>query len=517
MPVFAKLAFNNAHELDWWISLPASRNTHAGVLFGKCIQLALVRALMDEGVVFSVKTDDSALALVLRASKCTVVHAHAGSKWPRFLHNVASSLFHALAARLAAVLTRSGARHPPADAGVLEIFIQRDSFGSGGFQDRYYPGFYECLDAGERRRLFYLPIFHRIRDYLGLFRLLRGAPQNFLLREDYLTWRDYLFAFGHWRRARRLKGMRATFAGFEIGALLDAEIEAGRYSNATIQALLTYRFWSCHAPAGCPVLVDWYEGHGIDHATAAAIRWQGSKTRLVAMRPIAPESYLGLTPTAGEVGAQVVPQDWAVVGAASRRRLAEKIPELRIVPAPGLRHRALQNIKRRLPPDGPWTVLIVLSIEARMVLQVAHLLEKLKGLDCHWRIKRHPGMPRAEAERLLAEVKGDLQFVEGVFAELLSEVDTVAGLGTNTLIEAAAAGVPVICLSAGNMPAESPFTPDAPVFCRVVYDADSFSRALSEARAASCGEGIPVELNDLLGPFGPVVLKRVLFDGNSHT
>lgn len=492
-------------DIDWWVSFPASRNTHASNLFGKCVQLALISDLINEGTALSVYTDDAAMARVLRSAGCKVV-CKKGMPIRIVLHNIASSIFHAFSARRAARATKHLARALPERPGLLEVYVQHDSFIGGVFRDRYYPGMYDGLSADLRARLFYLPIFYRIRDYDALFRVLRRAPQNFMLREDYLTWDDYCFAFRHWWRARRLKGMHARFAGFEIGPLLDSEIDAGRFTNATIQALLAYRFWRYRVPVAQATLVDWYEGHEIDHATAAAIRWHGGQTRLLAMRPIAPSAYLSLTPTIGEIEAETVAQEWAVVGEEARAHLRREFPILSIETAPGLRHRTL-GIQPAAIPTMPPTVLVMLSLEKTFVAQVANILRQTSLQNWTWLIRRHPGMSSSDTEWYFRDIKS-ARFHEGDYAAALAEAAVVAGSGTNTLLEASAMGVPVICLASGNLPTELPFSAADDVWWRVAYGAEEFITAVQEALRQPLRRINRVA--ERLGPFDPAILTTLL-------
>lgn len=505
------LSKGHERDIDWWVSLPARRNTHVGALFGKCIQLALVRSLLNEGVKFSVRTDDAALARVLKqelGSPQLICVTGLGA-WRARLRDAASSIFHVFSARRAARRTRHLGRPVPQNAGIMEIYVERDSFDANGFRDRYYPGFYENLSATQRARHFYLPTFYRIRDYATLLRQLRSAPQNFLLREDYLTWHDYAFAFGHWWRAGRLKGMQAHFAGFSVGPLLDAELQNGRFSNSTMQALLSYRFWRYCAMLPEATLLDWYEGHDSDHAIAAAIRWHGSGTRLVAHRGIAPFSYISTVPALHEIEQQVVAPEWAVVGHDMKDWFTARFPMLSIMSAPGLRHRPLLNGSVKGRHAGLPSVLVLLSLELPLVQLVADMIAAASRIgDCHWLVKRHPGLHRERAEASFREVV-NATLIEGNFADALAQADIVIGLGTNTLIEAAAMGVPVICVSGGNMPTELPFASGEAVWWRAAYDADELVAAIHEAMEVPMRPRNEM-MERLLGPFDPGILRDIL-------
>jgi len=521
--LIARLTSGRERDIDWWVSLPASRNTHSSQLFAKCMQLVLVRELLSETTNVSVLTDDPALAKVLRPvlgdSGVTVTSKGRCRRLKRAIWNIASSLFHAFSAHWAAWRTRALMRPlPRSPLSMIEIYVQRDSFAGGVFRDRYYPSFYESLSEDERARLFYLPIFHRVRDYYALFRNLRLGPQNFLVRQDYLNLRDYFFAFGYWWRARLLKGRAAWFAGFEVGPLVDADLEAGRFNNITVQSLLAYRFWRDIGRRNFTVgtIVDWYEGHDIDHATAAAINWHPDTPRLIAFRPIAPASYLSVTPALHEILCGSVAKEWAMVGAGMRRELAQAYPQITVHAAPGLRYRRLLTLRLLPRNDGRKNVLVVLSIDPGMAATVHRMLAPAaaQSSDVDWHIKRHPAMPREEVAAIFCELGGNVIIADDDFYELLARADLVVGLGTNTLMEAVAAGIPVICMSSGNQPTEIPLPVSMECgWWRMAYDAGEFAALLPEAFAVPHKDRAdPLVLEELLGPFDAAALRALLFD-----
>jgi hypothetical protein len=515
----ASLAVGRAREIDWWVCRPASRNTHASALHTQCMRLALVRALLDEGRRLVVKTDNPEMAKALRpllGGQGVVLRGGWYRKRLRMAFwNACSSLFHAVASLAAARRTRRDARIPgDAPISVLETFVYRDSFQNGIFKDFHYPTFYESLERDQRRRLYYLPLFYRIRDYKALFVDLRKADRNFLLREDYLGWRDYAFAFGHWWRAAKLKGRQARFAGFEVGGLVDADLEDGRFANSIIQALLNYRFLSQPKPGlNIDRYVDWYEGHDLDHAVAAAVNWNGRKIALIDLRPIAPESYLSVTPTVHEVACGVVASIWGVIGSRVREQIARAHPSLSVLPAPGLRHLRLVGFHRLLSEASP-TILVLLSQELHLVAQLLATVGPLlqTGSGYHWWFKRHPGMPREEAEVALAAWDKDAELVEGDLYDWLAKAAAVISLGSNTPIEAVAAGVPVICASSGNSPTEKPFSTDfVSGWWRMCYSPAELGAVLPSAIAAGDSASSYDVKDALLGPFGAQSMQALLF------
>ncbi len=522
--LIADLSRGHERDIDWWVSRPACRNTHASMLFGRCMQLALIRSLIAEGRRVEVRTDEPELAQVLRSELGNLVVVRAGRMAQIFRRaitlawNLGSALFHTVMSFWAARKTRRFMRSmPKSPITVLETYVQRDSFEQGDFCDRYYPTLYETLSKSERQQLYYFPIVHRLRKYLLVFRNMRQSERNFLIREDYLRGADYTFALGHWWRIRKLFGKGARFADFDIGPLVDAELRAGRFANTSVQALLHYRFWCNARHRGLAVerIIDWYEGHDFDHATAAAINWHDPNgPTLISFRPVAPASYLSVTPARHEVAHSVVPPIWAVVGSETRADIARANPELIVLPAPGLRHLRLLNFKRQVCGDGLPLVLVLLTTEPDLVetlfKTIAPIIASERARKYRWLVKRHPAMPPERMKSIFEPAARYVEFVEGDIYDWLGRVDAAIGLATNTLLEAMVAGVPVICVTSGNLPSERPLplTQTGNLY-RICYSSAETAEALEEALRGTHAQR-PDLRDALLGPFDNAIARRLV-------
>jgi hypothetical protein len=520
--MIATLSRGHERDIDWWVSRPATRNVHAGALFAQCMQLALVRTLLQAGRCLTVLVNSPEMIAVLRRSphpEMTVLLS--GGTGPRRIArtftDIAASVFHCAAAALAARATRRTTPTPTLPLTVVNTFVSRDGVKGGEFVDRYYPGLRDAVPEPAKSALYYLPIFYRVRHYLKTFRALRNGQANFLFYEDHVGLSDYAFAFGHWWRARRLMGKKASFAGFEIGALVDADIAAGRFASTVVRALLAYRF---HRAAGyrnfsIRHVLDWYEGLDLNHAIAAGIQWHGALTQLVGFRSASSLYYISCNPAPHEIAADVTPRTLAVVGSGMAREVGNLAPAVRVIPAPGLRYRPLRTLTRGKPPEGG-SVLVALPLFRRsageIILTLARARAMMANPPLHWWIKPHPMLPRAE---ILEEIGGQLpegmSFIDGDFYHWLVQADLVVGAASSTLMESVALGVPSLCMAQGNKPTEIPVPSWVdPTLSRVVYGAEDALRAIVEMS----NRGISVDraaLHDaMLGDASPEAVRTVL-------
>jgi len=515
---------NHLHDIDWWVSRPGTRNSFVSKLFARCAQILLVQTLLQEGWRLKVYVDDSAMVSALRSIAHPALQVefaararHRARLAVRIMRDISSSIFHTIFAIAAAKFTRNG-RRPLLHRNItaLDVFILRDSFSSGTFLNRYYPGLEDALTPDEQFRFVYIPIFYRVRNYFSLFRAMRRSHVNFLPVQDYLKASDYAFAFGHWLRIRKIRTPSSViFSGINIASLIQAELWNGRFAQSTISALLQFRFWQKRVPAAIKTFVDWYEGQDIDHAAAAAIQWSGKPIEHIAFRPACSRLEISVFPACHEISAGVVPPVMAVTGNGFRREIATCRPSLKTSLAPGFRYAGLTDLNRE--PNHVPTILVTLPLAEESVEAVAEFLRPLIGDDrlrsYRWLIKRHPAMPKAEVERLFSLSSGQFEFVDGVFHLWLRTVNMVIGLESSALLEAISLNIPSLCLASGNVPTVIPFPDWADRHLwRVCYDTNEARLAIVEMLAGASVAPLSSTLKqDLLSPATRADIRRFLW------
>ncbi len=458
-----RLSEGRERNIDWWLSGPAGRNPHISPLFTRCMKLALVRALLEDGLLPEVIiTDSRAMAGVLRAGlRGGGVRVVWRFCWRGLWHvlrqpiwGLGSSLFHAGGAWLGAWLSRRLRRAPgPASLILIDIMVLADSMRGGQFADRYFTGMRAEIPEEVRSSAWYLPTFYQVRAYPSLFRALRRAADPFLFREDYLKLSDYLFAFGHFWRASRFAIVRTSFAGFDVGPLLREDLRRGKYRRSAIDALLCYRFWPRLKASGVSLrtVVDWFEGQDIDRGSIAGLSWFWPEVPVTGYCgvPVSP-FYLCMTPSPAEVRAGVAPRRLALTSRLAAHALGANRPDLDVVVVPAFRYRQLYSF-RRSPEAAPFCrVLVALPIFPSVCLEILRSLERVAATlapagGFQFLIKAHPAFDEGQIARMfLRPWPAAFTWVSGPFHDWLSRADIVIGAGSVTLLEALACGVPVL-------------------------------------------------------------------------
>jgi hypothetical protein len=516
--MIAKLSKGRERDIDWWVTWTATRNTHVSKLFAQLVQLSLVEELERGGAQLEILTDNGAFARVLNKANSRIVHRRPHVRgWKTTLHNIFSSLRNSVAAHVAARLTGREETVPRKPFLIVEEGINETSFAGSDKIDHYYPALAGQLSPADVETLYTMPVFYRVKSYWKVFALIRASKTPFLVREDYLSLSDYVFAFGHWFRARRFLGNDELFAGFPIGELIDADLREGRFTNAVLQALLSYRFWRNARGRGLQVakLLDWYEGHDRDHATAAAINWHALSIRHVAYRHMTGPQYLGAIPAQHEVDAGVVPRHFAIVGRRAAAELEENVRGLDVYSVPSLRFARLGEVSRQ-SRSGPLRLLVLLGLEESFLRSVSAMLTPAftapELRDVIWMLRPHPLSPPSIIERAFPGLPSHARFSTGDFRSDLAQADIVLGIATNALIEALVTGVPVITLASGNTPIENPIPLWIdPRLSRMCYEVCELAPLISAmARQASAQEDDAALRVDLVGDIEAPGLRAAL-------
>lgn len=484
-----RLGHGREADIDWWVTPLASRNVFACPLFARCCRLLLALRVLDSGAAVSeIVVETPGCARALRAALATrktrvPVRARRGTASfttaliLAFAYRMAAAVFNTINQVLFARLCGPAARAMPAGVVLIDTFLYRDSF-RPEYRERHYPGLLECLTAEERRRVYFLPTYYKVRNYFALFRSLARSDINFLTKEQYLRVSDYAHALAHPLRALAFKAERCCFDGLEIAAMVNEALRESFAASGTIEALLRYRLAARLAQARLRVarVIDWFENQEVDHGSNAGFRRFLPDALILGYQGfVVSEQYLSAFPTSDEMRLALIPQRVAVTGEALVERCRMYCPELAVCIAPAFRFAGLwRERKPRASGDAP-RVLVALPL---MRDEVAAMLElvtaAVAALEGRWRIgaKAHPSF----TQRLPRE----LELVEGDFDALLDDCDILVSTASSACVQALARGVPVAVVANPYGITFNPVPRDAPAdMWALCHTAAGLARALT--------------------------------------
>ncbi len=466
-PQFVKLieqlGKDNAQNIDWWVSSPASRNNFKSPLFHYCCSIALLQELIrGKEPITEIKVDTKVFKIIIKdylvkeriASKVKVVRLLVKQQL-KLLISPVYFLLRDLFLFFVAHQTRSLRSPLPPDPLTLI-----DTFVLPGYieEDRYYRVPMGTLSDKEKKRVWFVPflIGFRLLQTLALIRLLRKSKRSFILKEDFLKLRDYLFAFSYFFRSRSLEVGRYVFQGVDISSLIREELISFQGVSSSFMALINYRFAKRLKEAGVKIrlVIDWFENQEIDRGWNAGFRrfFPGTLTKGY-QGFVAIPHRLCVYPTEEEKKNAVIPHEIMVIGKGLVQSARKFCPDLHVTVVPAFRFQQVWQGRKFSPDSKEYTILVALPI---MVNEAIHMLTTLfhekayLKKNCQVRIKPHPvSSPSMIKKCFPGDWPKGFELVSGDFKDCVEQANLLISSASSTCLETMAKGIPVIIL--GNM------------------------------------------------------------------
>ena len=243
------LSKGNEANLDWWVSGPPSRNGYASPFFHHCCCIRLVQELLAEKIkIDSILVDSSAVKKILApifSGKETLPEIQIpdisllkkSTLWLKKTFLTPLKIFYS---HWQARDTDYEKKFIPPDAILIDLFVQDYSIDT----EVYYPGLLDFLSEKEKQKIFFVPTLYKISSsrLKDTYKALRNSNKNYLLKEDFLKWEDYFYAWGYVLRSRFLRIPSVQFSGVNIKPLVVEEIRSLEEVGPAMTALLNYRF-----------------------------------------------------------------------------------------------------------------------------------------------------------------------------------------------------------------------------------------------------------------------------------
>lgn len=486
----------NKGNLDWWVSSPASRNTFLSPLFHYCSCIALIQELiLGKEPLPEIVVDTKNLKKIVekyladQGIKGKVVLSKRTFK--QRLKELVRPFYATACIPLTQLLLLVIARRvfPLRRSLPLEPLTLIDTYAMQGYieKDRYYPGILAPLSAKERERVWFVPHLYGFRpwQYRSVVRKLRTSERNFVLKEDFLKLRDYLFAWCHVYRVRGVKIASCLFRGVDISSLVREETRNFRTADSSYTALLNYRFFYRMQQAGMHLrlVVDWFENQIIDRGFNAGVRRFFPGTTSVGYQGFIPLGYeLNVYPTATEREDAILPQEIGTIGRALTP--SARCPGITVRLAPALRYQGVWEDRKYYPEKDVFTILIALPFKIDTSVEILKMLawcagdNELSGVRIG--VKPHPTASEGMINNaLLVPLPGQFEFVSGDFNECVEKSDLVVSSASDACMETLAKGTPVIVVddSAGLFLNPIPETIAADIW-RLCRTPDEIKRAI---------------------------------------
>lgn len=470
-----ELSTHFGDNIDWWITPIACRNTYSDDFFLKLCQLRLIHRLVSQSENISeVIVDNPNIASLLISSFPQQFRVICSTSRRYFIFKRGIIVFYKFLLAVYSCLARFSfsklvprsrrADIPSAPISFIETIIYPESIQRGVFKDRHYPGLLECLNDNEAKLIYWAPYYYGVKNYFRLFLDIRSCRDNFLIAEDYLTWRDYLFALLHIIRGSQLKFSSCFFMGMDVTALVFESHLSGLANGGSIEALLRYRFIYRLREAGILLshAVDWFENQEVDHGAILALRTFYPDIFITGYQGFfASPVYLCMFPIKIEQEFNFLPHKVSVVSPCLISAVKEFNSDLRVLTAPAFRfYKEFSVVKSK---NQRLVLFVPLPAMGRDVEIILSLMVEFFSRFPSWRarclvqVKFHPSFSEKSICRMISLVGFSFfEIVNDDFENLLCNADILVGAASSSCVEAIVRGVAVIIVGSRGAITQNP-------------------------------------------------------------
>ena len=456
----------NIKNLDWWVQGPASRNTYGSPLFHYYCVLFLINNLIKEkrflfkGVIvnsLSFKVIVEELLSSSNVKNCKVYSKYSFKEIFKQILKKHFLLFYLLFRKCFQLLVVRiiGSNNIP-DKPLVLI----DTFLMPGYidNDRWYGSLWDNLSKEQKLETFFVPtlVLTPFKDIIFLYRRAQLSVRNYIFKENYLTLKDVIFAFGHTKRIKKIKIQKISLLGYEFSSLVEEELNNNSDINTVIESILTYRFIDRFNQAGLEVrlAIDWFEGQVLDKAWNMGFKNYFPKTKKIGYRPT--ESfplYLSSYPIPIEREAHVIPDVMALQGKGTVFSVKEFLPNLDTIVIPSFKSQYVWKFQENKLSQSKYMVLVTLPISINYSILIINRLINvcnaipIKSDTIKLLIKPHPAQSLKKIKNKLPELPKYISLTEEKsFVTLLYSTNLLITEASSTCLEAMACGIPVIMM-----------------------------------------------------------------------
>lgn len=456
-------------NIDWWAQNPASRNTYSSPLFHyycsyKFLQEILNKKVEVREIILDSRELESIFKKVLQERKINNINIlyNPGStlkikrlmkRFFYFQYFIIRRFIEGLIIRISDNLNKSDIQSKPIT--IVDTFLTIEYANN----DRWYGSFWSNLDENIRKEVFFVPtvLDTPLRDISRLCNDAKKDGRNILFKDQYLEFNDFIFAYKHKERVRRLKINQILVDNYDISGLVREDIDNNRDIRTLIESLLTYRFIHKLKQSQINIrhAIDWFEGHSIDKL------WNlGIKNFYPEVKRIGYESfrsfpyYLSTFPIKIEKDAGTIPDVFAAQGSKCVSCIREFLPEQEVIVIPAFKYvHVWQNEHESINEKKQVLVAFPISLDATIrileSLITAYLSDtRLSDSGVDFILKPHPKNSIKDInQRVRTNIPKSFRFTEEKsFPKILKDSSLLVTEASSTCLEAMAYGISVIVI-----------------------------------------------------------------------
>ncbi|MFA4955752.1 MAG: hypothetical protein WC556_02110 [Candidatus Methanoperedens sp.] len=458
----------HGNDIEWWFGSISSRNPYHNNIFQYCCYLEILERLQ-------INDDKRPMLVVLESPGL----ARAIMKWADG-KNIANDIIHksrleigfsessifflrwgkfiiiAIMRWIAAYITGKmfESKKFKDMVVILDTFVHDYSLNEDGtFKDRYFPYLHEYLSKKGKTVVVHPVLVGFNYNYFSIYKKMRKSKTNFIMKEDFLHFSDYLSAFIYPLKVLWQKIKAPLFQGFDISDILKEERIENPVTPA-LEAILIYRLFLRLGTSGLrpELIIDWYENQVIDKALIAGVRKAFPTVKIIGVQMfIHSFNLISQFPSQSEAEANIIPHLLLETSRYQCQRVKSFTEAISCSSAAALRYSHIFDEPEKNQAQEAKSILALLPFTIDESVEILETLKEILEVirdDIRILIKGHPDYTSEELINSFGEKiwPDRFEIYRGTLSEVLNHALLVISSNSSSMVEAATKGIPVIFL-----------------------------------------------------------------------
>tara|TARA_A100001011_G_scaffold166168_1_gene174880 strand:+ start:1874 stop:3526 length:1653 start_codon:yes stop_codon:yes gene_type:complete len=303
-----KISVGHKQNIDWWLTKPTLRNPYNSNLLNYCSVLETLDKLKINKVQIITSSEEMGSIIFNYFNKRfnleVKIKNNTISYFRRTTGILKSLIFHTFMFLYIKVFIKKKKIELNKNYTLIDTFITPNV--------KLNRGFYPNLKRIIKDNTFFVPTFTHTFNFPGLINALKNSNNNFLFKEHYLSFFDYIYGYFHFFRRKKFLNKKYIYKKFNISELVCAEINDFSNCNSTVIGILNYRFFKKLELSNLKIRksINWFENQFKDRGWNLGYRKYFKRyeknsfgyqnfTRhynLISFSPSVPESVAKITP-----------------------------------------------------------------------------------------------------------------------------------------------------------------------------------------------------------------------------
>jgi hypothetical protein len=464
-----------SNNIDWWVSTPVSRDTLYSNLFHNFTILFFINRLIKEKVELdTIIIDDIYLKEVILElfhlnNKDIQIHVEDEGKYQTsFIRNCYEIFRFHFIFFIKLLICKLLARRKVIRTSTSKDLVLIHTIFLYAFRnkERYFDGLLENLSKQDREDVYFVPsiLDEKITTLYESIKFLRSYPEKYILKEDFLKFRDLLFTFGYFFRKNKIKFNKIEVLGCSFDKLIRAELLYFNRYLMSIEGLLSYRFVKNLDKKKIKIKtsISWFENQPIDKGWNLGFNSFFKESLNLGYRGLVPANYFLSQKyiTDFEFKNDVTPKEIFNVGD-NKGLEANRFTKLtKIFSGPAFRYRYLwDNLNKDKKSKNKIFIALPITLDQSIVIMEAinSINEELRDKGVKFLIKLHPTMEISFLlDHLSFSISKNMSFTSEDASSILMKSSLIISGMSSICLEACAVGVPLVVFNSQNL---IPFNP----------------------------------------------------------